>query len=253
MELLQYEKEYRIPVYEIGADGMLSIHSLFNFLQDIASEHATRLNFGRDDLMKDNHFWVLSRIYAKIENLPEWEETIMVRTWPKGVDKLFAIRDFELLYPGGQQLVSATSSWLVVDRTTKRVQRPYNLLSRFNSETTVRSATGRAAAKIEALAAEGKSGELFRVKTSDLDINLHANNAMYVKWVTDEYDLDFRKCHTPVSVEINFIAEAKWNDLVFIKTSPEDIYNKTFRHSVIRSIDQAELCRVRIEWKDCSH
>ena len=53
MELLQFEKEYRIHVYEIGPDGKLNLFSLFNYLQDIASEHAVKLGFGRDDLMRE--------------------------------------------------------------------------------------------------------------------------------------------------------------------------------------------------------
>ena len=61
MELLQFEKEYRIHVYETGPDGKLNLYSLFNYMQDIASDHAIKLGFGRDDLMRDNRFWVLSR------------------------------------------------------------------------------------------------------------------------------------------------------------------------------------------------
>jgi medium-chain acyl-[acyl-carrier-protein] hydrolase len=253
MELLQYEKEHKIPVYEIGADGKLSLHSLFNYLQDIASEHATKLNFGREDLIKENHFWVLSRILAKIEKLPEWEDEIIVRTWPRGVDKLFAIRDFELCYPGGKQIVTASSSWLVVDRTTKRVQRPYNLLSRFNSDVPVQSSVSRVAAKLEPASAGGKKGDPFRVKISELDVNMHTNNAMYVKWVCDVYEPDFMKNHSPVTVEINYLAESKWNYEICVKTSCEENSETTFLHSVIRLSDNVELCRVRFEWMNCSH
>jgi acyl-ACP thioesterase len=167
MDSLQLEKEYKIHVYEIGPDGRLSLFSLFNFLQDIAAEHAVKLRFGRDDLMRENRFWVLSRMLARISVWPEWEETIIVRTWPKGTDKLFALRDFEVYYPDGKHIASASSSWLVVDRTTKRVQRPDNLLTRFNSELQVKNALDRNAMKIEP-SSEGISGEVFRVKVSDL-------------------------------------------------------------------------------------
>ena len=84
MELLQYEKDYKIHVYEIGPDGKLSLFSLFNFMQAIAGDHATKLSFGRDDLLKENRFWVLSRMYAVISIWPEWEETIIVRTYVGG-------------------------------------------------------------------------------------------------------------------------------------------------------------------------
>ena len=69
MEFLKFEKEYTVHVYETGPDGKLNLYSLFDYLQDIASDHAVKLGFGRDDLMKQNHFWVLSRIYAEIFRL----------------------------------------------------------------------------------------------------------------------------------------------------------------------------------------
>ena len=78
MDLLQYEKEYRIHVYETGPDGKLNLCSLFNYMQDIASDHAVELGFGRDDLMRDNRFWVLSRMYAEINHWPLWGETIFL-------------------------------------------------------------------------------------------------------------------------------------------------------------------------------
>ena len=56
MEQSQFEKEYRVHVYDTGPDGRVSLTSLFNYMQDIASDHAEMLGFGRDDLMRDNRF-----------------------------------------------------------------------------------------------------------------------------------------------------------------------------------------------------
>jgi hypothetical protein len=44
MDLLQFEKEYRVHVYETGPDGKLNLYSLFNYMQDIASDHAVNLD-----------------------------------------------------------------------------------------------------------------------------------------------------------------------------------------------------------------
>lgn len=92
MALNFLEKDYRIHVYETGPDGKLSLYSLFDYFQDIASDHAVQLGFGRDDLVKKNHFWVLSRIYAVIYELPVWGDKITLRTWPKGTDRIFALQ-----------------------------------------------------------------------------------------------------------------------------------------------------------------
>jgi medium-chain acyl-[acyl-carrier-protein] hydrolase len=247
-----FEKEYKIPVYDTGPDGRLSLYSLFNYLQDVASEHAVRLKFGRDDLMKENRFWVLSRIVADIYLWPEWEEKIIVRTWPRGTDKLFALRDYEVLYPDGRKVASGSSSWLIVDRTSKRIQRPDDLLSTFNTQSTTISSLGRNAEKISPLAGDGQKSGNFTVKVSDLDVNLHTNNVRYIKWVTDTYPLNHIMNYMPVSVEINYLAESVFGEEVYIKSETEN-NTGSFSHSVIRSNDNKELCRMRIDWKNCSH
>ena len=253
MEKVEYEKSYKIPVYEIGFNGQLNPHSLFNYLQDIASEHAVMLRFGKDDLMKSNRFWVLSRITVQIITWPGWEETIVVRTWPRGTDKLFALRDYEVMYPDGRTVALGSSSWLVVDRTTRRVQRPDSLLTSFNSGFPVKSALGRNSDKIESVNDDHSCSQPFRVRISDLDINLHVNNVMYFKWITDSYDLDFRTAHYPSLVEINYLAESRINDEIIIKTSGSGKNEKGYNHSVVRSVDNTELCRMRIKWNDCPH
>jgi len=250
MESFQFEKEYKIPVYDTGPDGKLTLYSIFNYMQDIASEHAVRLNFGRDDLMKANHFWVLSRIVAKIDKWPGWEETIVVRTWPRGTDKLFALRDYEILYQDGRHIASGTSSWLIVDITSKRIQRPDVMLTRFNSGSSIKSSLGINPGKVELPSDIGSASDHFKVKVSDLDVNLHTNNVRYIKWVTDTYDLDYIQDHETVSLEVNYLAESVFGEEVFIRSYRNDP-DSSFVHSIIRSADNKELARMRIDWRNC--
>jgi medium-chain acyl-[acyl-carrier-protein] hydrolase len=251
MQFFQFEKEYKIPVYDTGPDGKLSLFSLFNYLQDVASEHASRLNFGRDDLLRNNHFWVLSRIVAEICLWPVWEEIIIVRTWPRGTDKLFAIRDYQVSYPDGRHIASGSSSWLVVDINTKKIQRPDETLTRFNSEIPVKNSLGRNAGKVGSVSENASNSDLFKIKVSDLDVNLHTNNVRYIKWVTDTYDLNHILTHDPISLEVNYLAESVFGEEVFIR-SEREIGTSSFIHSVMRSSDNKELCRVRIDWKNCT-
>jgi medium-chain acyl-[acyl-carrier-protein] hydrolase len=252
MDIIYYEKKYVIPTYELGADGMLNPHSLFNFLLDIASEHAVKLRFGKDDLMKDNRFWVLSRIIAQVEIWPVLGETVIIKTWPRGTDKIFAIRDFTVSYPDGRYIASASSSWLIVDRTTRKIRRPDSLLSMFNTGLPAESSLGRNAGKLDPIDNPELTGNPFRVKNSDLDINLHTNSVAYIKWIFDSYDFDFMAGHRPSVVEVNYITESRWNDEIVIKTCRDKELLSVFNHSVTRSEDNTELCRVRIGWKNCS-
>ena len=245
---MQFDKEYRVHVYETGPDGRLSLYSFFNYLQDIASDHAIRLGFGRDALMRENRFWVLSRIYAEIAIMPKWEDSIIVKTWPNGTDKLFALRNFDLSYPDGTHIASATSSWLILDMTTRRVQRPDNILAKFYSDLHPNHSPIRYASKLKATDPGSNTSQEYRIKVSDLDVNLHTNNVKYLTWVTDCYNLEFAMKNVPRSAEINYLAESQFNEEVVIKTSVEKTDSSVYNHSIFRTNDNKELCRIRIGW-----
>lgn len=248
MELQPFEKEYRVHVYENGPNGKINFHSLFNFMQDIASEHASRLGFGRDALMKNNNFWVLSRVYITISNVPGWEDTVIVKTWPYGTEKMFALRNYEIRFPGGNLIANASSSWLIIDHSTKRIQRPGELLSKYNSGTGPGNSPLRNAIKLAGSSENGKLSAKFRVRISDLDVNLHTNAVNYLKWVNDTYDLNFAMNHLPCSAEINYLAESMFDDEIIIRTSQEEENNGFYNHSVFRTSDNKELCRIRLGW-----
>jgi medium-chain acyl-[acyl-carrier-protein] hydrolase len=251
MDLRQLEKEFTIHVYETGPDSRATLYSLFNYMQDIASDHAILLGFGRDDLLKNNHFWVLSRMYAEVTQWPSWEDKIIVKTWPNGTDMLFAMRNYELKFPDGRMIASAVSSWLIIDRATKKIQRPDNgLLTQYNDNNLIIPTSARNPEKLHESAEKGNATAPFRVQVSDLDVNLHTNNANYIKWVCDTYDLNFTLNHLPCSAEINYLAESMFNDEIVIRSSQENGNQSIFNHSILRISDNRELCRIRLKWKE---
>jgi len=244
--IYKLQKQFKIPVYDTGIDGKINLVSLFNYFQDIASDHAEILGFGRADLMKLNHFWALSRMYAEISLLPEWGDTIIVTTYPNGVDKLFALRNYDVKFHDGQHIASVTSSWLILDCFTRRIQKPEAALSHFNQNPEAQDSQLRYAEKLEFAGNETVNSESFKVKISDLDTNFHTNNVKYLQWAIDSYELDFVKQNTICSVEINYLTESFHNDEVFLQTRADN--NNFFNHSVMRT-DGKELCRMRFGWK----
>ena len=51
-------------------------------MQDIASDHAVLLGYGRDDLMKESFLGPFENV-CEISDWPHWKETILVRTGPQ--------------------------------------------------------------------------------------------------------------------------------------------------------------------------
>ncbi len=250
MDDQKLEKEFAVHVYDTGPDGRLSLYSLFDYLQDIASDHAVMLGYGRDDLLQRNQFWVLSRMYAEISKLPEWGEKLTVRTWPRGIDRLFALRDYQVTLYDGTPVAMATSSWLIIDRKTRKIQRPDNGLIISGSGHEHNNVLPRNAMKLDQM----DQGELvvshFRVKVSDLDVNLHTNNVRYLQWIIDTCDPAFIMNNAPVYAEINYIAESHFNDEIIIRMSENKNSSAIYDYSVVRIPDNSDLCRVRINWKN---
>jgi acyl-CoA thioesterase FadM len=55
--------------------------------------------------------------------------------------------------------------------------------------------------------------------------------------------------HEPQSAEINYLAESRFDEEIIIKTSVENGPASFYNHSIFRTNDNKELCRIRIEWK----
>lgn len=247
--MIEFEKRYKIPVYDTDFQGKLSIFSLFNYIQDIASEHAEILHFGRDDLHKNNQFWILSRIYAEIKLFPSWGETVTLRTWPRGTDGMFALRDIEIRSEKGDVIAGATTSWVIVNASTRKPQRPENLLERMNLEFPSTRATTRNAGKLVYNTPSVQTDAVpFSVVASDLDVNYHVNNVKYIQWVYNTRTVKFLEGNIATSAEINYLSEAREGDKIIINSADHPEENNSTTHSVIRVDDRKELCRLWICW-----
>ncbi len=250
MDRLIHRKDYSVHVYEIGLDEKLDPVSLFNYFQDIAAEHARILGFGREEMIRMNNFWVLSRISAKVKIWPSLFEKITVTTWPAGIDRMFALRNFSVSCSDGNEIASATSSWLIVDLETRRIKRPGEEFNRYKPDFHSETQVGGLAEKIEPENNFTEKTEPSMVKMSDLDVNMHTNNASYIKWVLDSYGMEFIANHKPVGFLINFLAESKLGDEIEIRTGKKD--ELTFYHSVVKTDNNTELCRMITQWKNCA-
>ena len=248
MKDVVFRKEYEVKSYDTNTSGNLSLKSLFSYLQDIAGAHASVLHFGRDDLLKEKRFWVLSRIICRIEKIPLWNDIITIETWPKGIEGVFAIRKFRILNSDGDAIGEASSSWIILDSGSRRPVRPGENLAQYSTNSPAEGFSCPTAGKVNTTTQDAYRSPLRKVRYSDLDINMHVNNANYISWVLDSYPLDFLQDNIPVEVEVNYLSEATAGDEYIVTAEQLD---ESFNHSVIKENGQKEACRVRIKWKPC--
>jgi acyl-ACP thioesterase len=188
--------------------------------------------------------WALIKVQMIIRRQPTWGEQIEIETWGKRIERLYALRDFAVNSLSGGRIISATSSWVVLDRTSGRPQRfdtntdgfPWHP-GREEVETILEKVPEQK---------NGKEVERFRVQFSDIDVNMHVNSARYLQWMIDSHSQEHLAAHVLSSIDMSFLAEALPGDEVAVHSE------KAADHElccVRRSEDNKELCRARFEWK----
>ena len=213
----KYIQEYTIPCYDTDASGRLKPASFMNLAQEAAGQHAVYLGFGYDDLIVTNTAWILSRVHIRFVDTPMWKDDVVLTTWHKGLNRLFFVRDFRLTDKEGRTRVESTTSWLVMNLETRRLVRDPQL--REGSEC-LEDVIATPAGKVQ-MPKDVEPQLMFEhlVAYSDIDVNGHANNAMYMQWAMDAVDYDIASTRPVKEVTINFNHETKAGDVVALYKS----------------------------------
>jgi len=247
MEPNIWHQNFTIRSYEVDCHSRLSIVSVFNFMQEAASQHADALGVSIQQLLSENYTWLLSRLKIKMDAYPVWNDRLTVNTWPSGAQRLFALRDFELKDHHDQTVGGALSAWLVLDTVKKRPVRVSSFVDRLKPVEGHHILPDQLD-KLPPIETHTHERE-FRVRHRDLDINQHVNNASYVEWMLESMPAAVLNELGLAELEINFLAESFQQDRIVARCHPQDSHNREFQHSLIREADGQELVRARTVWR----
>jgi len=187
----------------------LRLGSLVSILIQSAILSADDLGFGQLKLIDNNLFWVLSRLTIEISNPLKWYDKVEVATWPKDVNGLLYLRDFQIKHKG-KTIVNATSGWLAVDMESKR---PKNIeISGSDLESFTKLKDVHALRTAPEKLNEVSKGDTFNIIPSyyDLDINNHVTSSRYIDWMMDTFTPEFHKHSYPRSLSINYLKEIRY-------------------------------------------
>ncbi len=242
-----WQETYQIRSYEVDCHHRLSVLAIFNFMQEVASRHAEALGVSIQQLLSENYTWLLSRLKIKIASFPAWKDRIVLRTWPSGTQRLFALRDFEILDGDDQTVAEAISAWLVLDVQKRRPVRIGQFVERLKPLEGDHILPDTLE-KLPGLDARTHDKEIM-VRHRDLDINQHVNNVSFVEWLVESVPARVLKTSVLTELEINFLAEAFYEERLLAACHSQDSHPGVFLHSIIRQKDGQELARARTVWR----
>lgn len=240
-----YEEKLNIKYSEIDQNCALKPYSLLNFLQDIASKNAEDWGFGYSYIHPKNLAWFLIKYRMEFIDYPFDIQELTLKTEPRGYNKLFAYRDFEL-YREEKLLGRMSSMWSIVDINTRSIvpiktaipDNPYMVpLSKRDDDLSF--------AKITPVTNHSEIKD-FEVRYNDLDVNGHANNGNYIVWAFEPLNFDFKNSHKIKTIDMLFKKEAKFGENFISQVEFKD--EKTTLHRLLNSegedLFQMECCWV---------
>jgi acyl-ACP thioesterase len=239
---LIHRETFRVQALDADAGNRLSPGALARFLQEVAAASADRLGFGYEALRARNHAWVLHGLRIRIAQRPGYHQLVHVATWPRELIRLLAFREFLVTDDAGRPVAAASSAWVVMDATTRRLARPDPYLDRPWRPDKALDRDPQQPAALTAPDAELP----VRVRWSDLDLNGHLNNTRFLDLALETFDDAWLLAHEPVEVEMSFLAEGRRGDVLLSRRQKES--EGVFLHSLVRESDGKELFRARTVW-----
>ncbi len=240
--------EYQVRFHEAGFRGTVRPVTILNYLQDTAAAHSAKCGYPLSKLLARNLTWVLSRYHIHAKRYPAVGETISVHTWRPSMEGMFALRDFEVTDSSGDILVSATSSWVIMNLETKRPVKLDIVMNDF--PTNKRRALHDDFVSLPRLE-KADMEECFKVRSADLDLNRHVNHTVYVEWALETVPDDVLKNLYPCEIEAAYRAEAFFGDKIKSRTTVTRKGNPAgFLHQLVNERDGKELTRLRTAWRN---
>ena len=214
MSIMKKEMKFFVPTSSVDLNDNIKPASVFDYFQDIAGLHAKEIGVSYETLKQNNLAWVVLYESFEIINMPPYLENVIVKTWPKPKGRLEFEREYYMENLDGVPLIKGISNWVAIDLDSRSLVRSdcINYLGDYYDYTNYPNKTKR---KIGLDLNKVEDTFSVMVQYEDLDHNGHMNNARYLTHIYNNYPFDKKKAFCR-HVEIAFIKEAKWKDIIEI-------------------------------------
>ncbi|MCX8132072.1 MAG: thioesterase [Clostridia bacterium] len=243
-----WEESFSVKISEVDFKNRIKTGSLFSYMQEAAANHANNLELGYIQSFNNSELiWVLSRAKVKVYGIAGWKDELRVKTWPKGTDGLFAVRDFLIFKGNGELVCSATTSWLVLDKDTMRPKKMSDVIP---EGIPINQQEHGIDEKLDKLKIECDLPEQSHITAaySDIDVNRHVNNAKYIDWIMDSFFGDLSMQGQLDSLRIDLLSETKLGDKITIGKGIYPENHGVYFFQGMNHTTQKKAFTARLEW-----
>ena len=212
----KFKDTLSVPFYQCDSQGRWKPASFFQAIATNAANDCERLGSGPKAMLDYGYFWVFSRMKIKFIRYPKVNDIITVQTWPRWIQqKLFYIREFEVLDQLGEILALATSAWLVVNVKSRRLVPPERVEGMTMPSHPETFALDESLDKLK-LPENGTERFSRTARYSAIDINGHTNNSRYIEAICDSFDVETFQKYEMDWMQINYDNEVRANEVLAV-------------------------------------
>ena len=170
-----YERTLRVLSSDVDLHRRMRPSVLFLLVQEAAIAHTEELGMGREKTLDKGILWVLLMQRAEIARMPEYDEDIVLTSWPGKTMHLLFPRYYSVETEAGEPLIRASALWSLVDAKTRKVVFPERYVVAIEGiETGNEIALPGSIRKLDC-----DREKRFEVPYSFVDLNGHMNNTRY--------------------------------------------------------------------------
>ncbi len=215
---ISYEHTLCIDSRDVDGRGFCKASAVLGHLQEAATQAAEVGGFTRQRMLECYRaFWMLTRIWYRLNRPLKWEEELTIRTWHRGNEHGAALyRDFDL-YVGEEPVGEAVSAWVLADLDSRRLLR----LSQVEEMNHTDGGALCKELKLKKLRCPEAVQTVERrpMRYSDTDINGHVNNTRYADFACDAVELERLPENRFLSqLQIGYLAECRPGEELTIQT-----------------------------------
>ena len=119
-----WSQEVELRSKDVNLHRRLRTSRLFELLQEASIAHTEELGWPRETTLDRGFLWMVALQRVEVVRMPEYGETVVLRTWPGPMMHVLFPRQYLLEAADGTPLVRASSIWTLVDMATRAMADP---------------------------------------------------------------------------------------------------------------------------------
>jgi len=207
-----------ITGYDVLPDGYLKPSAMLKYMQDAATMDAANAGADYESLRSRDMIFVVSKVLINFTRTPKIDDCLEVRTWNSGTLGVSFVRNY-VMSVDGEVIGSATTRWVLVSYSARRILRPDALFTDLSSNTEELLPL-EPSRRLKLLDGVTVNEAVYTASLTDMDTNYHVNNTRYGDLIVDYSGLDLINSKIK-EFEIHFVSELKAGQVIKLASTAD--------------------------------